>query len=61
VQFNAARTYIEMGDWRDAQAEIAKLVAAGFPIPDLDLCPALAGVARPAHGPVHAAPSPAKR
>jgi tetratricopeptide (TPR) repeat protein len=61
VQFNAARTYIEMGDWRDAQAEIAKLVAAGFPIPDLDLSPSLAGVARPAHGPVHTAPSPAKR
>ncbi len=61
VEFNAAQAYIEVGDWRDAQAEVTNLLTAGFPAADLDLSPALAGVARIPRRAAPAAPSPAKR
>ena len=55
VQFNAAQTYASLGDGRNAQAEAAKLVAAGFPAADFDLSPTLAGLVRIPRGPAAAA------
>jgi tetratricopeptide (TPR) repeat protein len=54
VEFNAAQTYAALGDWKDAQAEVSKLVAGGFPAADFDLSPSLAGAGKTARSPAPA-------
>ncbi len=61
VEFNAAQTYAALGDRKDAEAEISKLVAGGFPAADFDLSPSLAGVGRTARGAAQTGQSAAKR
>jgi len=51
VQFDAAQTYAALGDRKNAEAEVSKLAAGGFPPADFDLSPFLTGMGRTARGP----------
>jgi serine/threonine protein kinase/Tfp pilus assembly protein PilF len=44
VQFNAAQTYAALGNAKVARSWVAKLVAAGYPIENIDSSPLLAGL-----------------
>jgi hypothetical protein len=46
VQFNAAETYEALGYRKDALDWIAKLIAAGYPVDDINESPVLADLVK---------------
>jgi tetratricopeptide (TPR) repeat protein len=61
VEFNAAQTYASLGDRRNMQIQVTRLIAGGYPAADFDLNPELTGMGKTSHGPAPARQSPVEQ